>query len=106
MNRKRLIHTASVLLLLLPVAALAANPPSEPVQAPDYRVAHSERILPEGEVLGSVAVAGVGVDSHGNVFVFHRAGRTWPDSDVLELMPVAPPTSSVWLSATVDMHSL
>lgn len=94
MNRKRLIHTASVLLLLLPVAALAADPPAAPVQAPDYRVVHGWPILPEGEVLGSVA--GVGVDSHGNVFVFHRAGRTWPDSDVLELTPIAPPTIDVF----------
>lgn len=94
MNRKRLIHATSVLLLLLPVAAMASNPPAAPVQAPDYRVVHGWPTLPEGEVLGSVA--GVGVDSHGNVFVFHRAGRTWPDSDVLDLTAIALPTIDVF----------
>jgi len=65
-----------------------------PAQATDYRVVHGWPILPDGEVLGSVA--GFGVDSHGNVFVFHRAGRTWPDSDVLELTPIAHPTVDVF----------
>lgn len=36
-----------------------------------YRVVHGWPILPEGYVLGQVA--GVGVDSHEHVFVFHRA---------------------------------
>ena len=45
-------------------------------------------------MLGSVA--GVGVDSHGNVFVFHRAGRTWPESDVLDVTPIARPTIDVF----------
>ena len=94
MHRKQLIHVATMFLLLLPVAASAANPPTAPARAPDYRVFHGWPILPEGEVLGSVA--GVGVDSRGNVFVFHRAGRTWPDSDVLELTPIARPTIDVF----------
>jgi DNA-binding beta-propeller fold protein YncE len=55
---------------------------------------HGWPVLPEGEVLGSVA--GVGVDSHGDVFVFHRAGRTWPDSDVLDLSPISQPTVDVF----------
>ena len=54
---------------------------------PKYHVVHGWPVLPEGEVLGSVA--GVGVDSRGSVFVFHRAGRTWPKSDVLELTHTA-----------------
>jgi peptidylamidoglycolate lyase len=60
----------------------------------EYHVVHGWPVLPEGEVLGSVA--GVGVDSHGNVFVFHRAGRTWPKSDVLELTPIPRPTVDVF----------
>jgi peptidylamidoglycolate lyase len=61
---------------------------------PKYHVVHGWPVLPEGEVLGSVA--GVGVDSHGSVFVFHRAGRTWPKSDVLELTPIPRPTVDVF----------
>jgi hypothetical protein len=38
---------------------------------PEYRVVHGWPVLPEGEVLGSVA--GIAVDSRGEVFVFHRA---------------------------------
>ena len=98
MNRQRLIRAAAMLLFLPSVDALAANLPASlpaaPTQAPDYRVVHGWPILPDGEVLGSVA--GVGVDSHGNVFVFHRAGRTWPHSDVLELTPIARPTIDVF----------
>jgi peptidylamidoglycolate lyase len=45
-------------------------------------------------VLGSVA--GIGVDSRGAVFVFHRAGRTWPDSDVLDLTPISRPTVDIF----------
>lgn len=94
MHRKQLIQAAAMFLLFLPVAASAANSPPAPSRATDYRVSHGWPILPEGEVLGSVA--GVGVDSRGNVFVFHRAGRTWPDSDVLESTPIARPTIDVF----------
>jgi peptidylamidoglycolate lyase len=38
-----------------------------------------------------VGVSGVGVDSHGDVFVFHRAGREW-NSDELDLTPIPRPT--------------
>lgn len=40
-----------------------------------YRVVHGWPVLPDGFVLGHAS--GVGVDSRDNVFVFHRAGRTW-----------------------------
>ena len=46
-----------------------------------YHVVHGWPVLPEGRVLG--AVAGIGVDSHDNVFVFHRNDRTWPASNEL-----------------------
>jgi peptidylamidoglycolate lyase len=61
---------------------------------PEYRVVHDWPVLPEGEVLGSVA--GIGVDSRGEVFVFHRAGRTWPKSDVLDLTPIRRPTVDIF----------
>jgi len=84
--------------LLIAIAAWSASTSSDAAAGldahPGYRVVHGWPILPEGEVLGSVA--GVGVDSHGSVFVFHRAGRTWPDSDVLELAPIPRPTIDVF----------
>jgi peptidylamidoglycolate lyase len=55
-----------------------------------YRVVHGWPAIPEGQVLGWV-VSGVGVDSHGDVFVFHRAGREW-NSDELDLTPITRPT--------------
>lgn len=55
-----------------------------------YRVVHGWPSVPEGQVLGWV-VSGVGVDSHGDVFVFHRAGREWA-SDELDLTPIPRPT--------------
>jgi peptidylamidoglycolate lyase len=60
----------------------------------DYRVVPGWPVLPAGEVLGSVA--GVAVDSHNNVFVFHRANRKWPGSDVLALTTISRPTIEVF----------
>jgi peptidylamidoglycolate lyase len=45
-------------------------------------------------VLGSVS--GVGIDTDGNVFVFHRNERTWPASDELSTTPIAGPTVTVF----------
>lgn len=59
-----------------------------------YRIVQGWPVLPEGEVLGEVA--GVGVDSRGNVFVFHGADRPWPESNVLSLKPIALPTITVF----------
>src|SRR3989441_13038904 len=54
----------------------AVSPNPRPVSPPPpYRVVHGWPDLPVGELLG--AVAGVGVDSRDNVFVFRRAGRVW-----------------------------
>lgn len=55
-----------------------------------YHVVHGWPAVPEGQVLGWV-VSGVGVDSNGDVFVFHRAGREW-NSEELDLSPIARPT--------------
>ena len=51
-----------------------------------YRVIHGWPALPDGEVLD--IVAGIGADSRGDVLVFHRAGRSWPSSDVLDTAPI------------------
>ncbi|MGH8281621.1 MAG: peptidyl-alpha-hydroxyglycine alpha-amidating lyase family protein, partial [Gammaproteobacteria bacterium] len=98
MNRQRLLSAAIVLLFSLAAGATVPAASPGPAQCLDYRVVHGWPVLPEGEVLGSVA--GVGVDSHGNVFVFHRSGRTWPASDVLSLQTIARPTVTVF-----DGHS-
>ncbi len=71
---------ALALLLGTSSQAHAANPPTNTpatsTQAPGYQVVHGSPVLPEGEVLGSVA--GVGVDSHGAVLA-STVGRTnWP----------------------------
>lgn len=69
-----------------PHAGLAANH--------SYRVVHDWPQLPEGRVLGGVS--GVGIDTHGNVFVFHRNSRTWPTTDELATTPIAGPTVTVF----------
>ena len=59
-----------------------------------YHVVHGWPQLPKGRDLGGVS--GVGVDSRGNVFVFHRNDRTWPVSNVLSLQPIVLPTVTVF----------
>lgn len=81
-SRCALLAGAGVLLAL---AGAAGRPSSTSA----YRVVHGWPVLPAGEMLGTVS--GVGVDSHGDVFVFHRAGRLW-ESDVLSTTPIAKPT--------------
>jgi len=73
-------------------AALAQTPSQAPTDASSqnsliaqdknisrghYRVVHGWPLLPDGFILGQGT--GVGVDSHDNVFVFHRAGRVWAE---------------------------
>src|SRR5262245_49892498 len=64
-----------------------------------YHVVHGWPKVPRGEVLGWV-VSGVGVDSRGDVFVLHRAGREWPSSGELDLRPIARPTVLVFDGVT------
>lgn len=59
-----------------------------------YHVVHGWPQLPPGRDLG--AVSGVGVDAHGDVFVFHRNGRVWPASSVLSTQSIALPTVTVF----------
>jgi len=96
MTRGTLLVAAGAL-LLAGAAWSEGKPPgnaAHPGVHPGYRVVHGWPRLPEGKVL--VSVAGVGVDSRGDVFVFRRAGRTWPLSDVLELNPIPRPTIDVF----------
>jgi len=56
-----------------------------------YEVVHGWPQLPPGEILGQAT--GVGTDSKGDVWVFHRAGRTWE-----EPFPTEPiPRTTVWV---------
>jgi peptidylamidoglycolate lyase len=63
-----------------------------------YEVVHGWPILPEGHRLGQAV--GVGVDSRGRVFVFHRAGRQWTDPFPIDC--IAAPTVVVFDGASGD----
>jgi peptidylamidoglycolate lyase len=70
-----------VAMLLAPALAVA-----------QYEVVPDWPAAPEGANLG--VCAGIGVDSHNNVFVFHRNERVWTSTFPAE--PVAEPTVSVF----------
>jgi len=78
------------------VALLFTGAAAGPAPETHYHVAHGWPELPEGRILG--AAAGVGVDSKGDVLVFHRAGRVW--SEPLPLTLIAEPTIAVFDEAT------
>ena len=96
------IHVSILLATLLAsgsVIAAGDQAPYPTVPASNgYRVVHGWPQLPEGRVLG--AVSGVGIDTHGNVFVFHRNDRTWPSTDELATTPIADPTVTVFDART------
>ena len=91
MNRSELL----ALLGSMPLLGAASQPLSE---APPYSVVHGWPVLPPGEVLG--AVSGVDVDAGNRVHVFHRSGRLWPDSDVLDTTPIARATITIFDGTT------
>ena len=68
----------------------AADTLPVPIQPP-HEVVRDWPALPESHVLGQCA--GVGTDSHNNVFVFHRCGRAW--STPFPSEPISAPTVSV-----------
>ena len=55
--------------------------------AAEKRVVHGWPQLPEGETLGQVA--GISIDSHGTVFVFHRGHQPWLEEEPQKLKLVA-----------------
>src|SRR6266568_1707412 len=69
------IRHAAALLALVAVVPTALCLESQPPANEPYRVVHGWPQLPPDFVLGQVS--GVGADSHGHVFVFHRAGNSW-----------------------------
>jgi peptidylamidoglycolate lyase len=79
------------------IAKYRASPPPT---GEAYHLVPNWPRLPEGLVLGQVA--GVDVDSNGDVFVFHRAERFWGGEEIkLEL--IASPTVLVLDSETGEM---
>lgn len=72
-------------------AALLTTGLRLPAAEPHHEVVRGWPALPDGHVLG--LCAGVGVDSHNNVFVFHRNGREWQTPFPAE--PIAAATVSV-----------
>src|SRR5262245_35792645 len=83
-------------LLLITASASAQDQGKDPKESARAHYQHVPNwpVLPAGVSVG--AVAGVGVDSHDNVFVFHRAARDWPASGVLDLKPIDEPTIAVF----------
>ncbi len=91
----------AILFSILVVTGLSGHYPqsagaAEPAQTAErqvvgYQVVHGWPELPPGEMLGQAT--GVGIDSHGSVLVFHRAGREWTEPFPTE--PIARPT--VWV---------
>jgi len=81
------MHRSIALLVIASIATslrlLAAKP--------QHEVVRGWPALPDGYVLG--LCAGVGVDSHNNVFVFHRCGRQWQTPFPTE--PIAAATVTV-----------
>jgi peptidylamidoglycolate lyase len=80
-NRTELMKPRLVFLLAVIIGSTA-------FAGPQHEVVRDWPALPEGKTLG--LCAGVGVDSHGNVFVFHRNDRVW--STPFPEEPIAEPT--------------
>ena len=78
----------SFILLTINLLALPTEINSKP--AAKYHVVHGWPVVPDNELLDEVSA--VAVDSHDDVFVLTRAGRKWPDSDVLDETPISAPT--------------
>jgi peptidylamidoglycolate lyase len=87
-----LLSVVAPTILLTSTGALAQRPQSP--KNGHYQVVHGWPAMPEGRDLG--AVAGIGVDSQDNIFVFHRNDRTWPDSDELLTTPIALPAVTLF----------
>ena len=75
MHNKLSIVLATAALVASLSAAAAEAQPAHAVER--YEVVHGWPELPPGEILGQAT--GVDVDSNGNVWVFHRAGRMWQE---------------------------
>ena len=87
-------NTSTAALLAFTFVAFVAVPTfaqSSSASPPSCAVVHGWPRLPTGEILGQAT--GVGIDSKGAVFVFHRANRTWVEPFPTD--PIAVPT--IWV---------
>jgi peptidylamidoglycolate lyase len=79
---------------------LAKYRASPPPAGEAYRLVPKWPQLPDGLILGQVA--GIGVDSNSNVFVFHRAERVW-NGEPIKLELITSPTVLVLNDETGEM---
>jgi peptidylamidoglycolate lyase len=96
----RLVLGASLVCLggwmALPAESIAQHATLPDASRERFEVVHGWPQLPEGRILGQAT--GVDVDSRGNVFVFHRARRTW--STDTSLPPIDESTVEVFDGAS------
>ena len=95
----RAVNLRTITRLAILLVAFSAAGQAGPTDKDSYAVVHGWPELPAGRTLGQAA--GVGVDSHNHVFVFHRAGREW--SDPFPADPIAAPTVMVFDGDTGKM---
>jgi peptidylamidoglycolate lyase len=99
--RKRVAVVLPLLVLSFGLVwALAGYFAAPPASGEAYQLVAGWPRLPEGVALGQVA--GVGVDSHGSVFVFHRAECVWAGEE-LGLQLIASPTVLVFDGRTGEL---
>lgn len=70
--------------LICVVLAASAGSSQQREMPQSYEVVHGWPQLPEGRILGQAT--GVDIDSSGQVYVFHRAGRAWTEEPALPLI--------------------
>ena len=70
------MHSGLLTASIVAVSALVAfSEAQSTTEFKQFEVVHGWPQLPDGQILGQAT--GVGIDPKGNVWVFHRAGRTW-----------------------------
>lgn len=92
---KRVVVEATAIVVSI-LLVLLTTPSSAFADETRYSVVHGWPLLPEGRALGRAA--GVAVDSHNHVFVFHSVDRDW--TDTLPDDPIEGATIAVFDGAT------
>jgi peptidylamidoglycolate lyase len=115
-NRRRFFESAAAGVCILANRSTRAHaealPAKDRASGTSYQVVHGWPVLPEGFAFGQVS--GVGVDSHNQVFVFHRAYRSWIKGDDRITVPTilvfdgetGRPTASLGANLFVLPHGL
>jgi len=84
------LRNISISLLFIFTCLFTSSPEIDSNAIAKYHVVHGWPVVPENELLDEVSA--VAVDSHDDVFVLTRAGRKWPDSDILDESLIPAPT--------------